>query len=370
MNISNTALSLMLFLGLITNPLLHAQTTTTTPTDTSVSAATGQAPNDVTDKITELVRDGKYAEAQGLTTGLLLAYPSDQRLIKAKALLEKLLAPAAPATAAPSVTSSNAREQPAVNANAGQLTGMDKVDYNVLLELARQAQQSNDLPQQNKLLQQFMDQSSTFLQKHPDQILIWQLRAAAAISLNEPMKGYEAGAKLLASGVIDSNDPSMQQLLAKLKLLGWLDMNKAQEIQLSLDKDKQQQAAEAEAERRRAEDAKYTFPVAHDGLFGYGGYGHIAFGENEAVYSGSDGTIRFSKSNIHQIKVFCKNGVCGLFFYPKHGSSIGFTAVTEYAVANRTDKGPVFYPASVLGNAVVARWKFVADGNGLKPPTP
>jgi len=35
------------------------------------------------------------------------------------------------------------------------------------------------------------------LQKHPDQILLWQLRAASAITLNEPMAGYQAGEKLI-----------------------------------------------------------------------------------------------------------------------------------------------------------------------------
>lgn len=51
-----------------------------------------QASDDMTKKITELVHAGKYAEAQQLTTGLRVAYPDDQRLIKAKGLIEKLLA--------------------------------------------------------------------------------------------------------------------------------------------------------------------------------------------------------------------------------------------------------------------------------------
>ena len=105
-----------------------------------------------------------------------------------------------------------------------QLSGMDKVDYSALIALARQAQQTTDLLEQTKLLRQFMDQSSPFLQKHPMQMLLWQLRAASAISLNDPMAGYEAGEKLLAA---DSDDPNLQQLLGQLKNKHWLDKTEA-----------------------------------------------------------------------------------------------------------------------------------------------
>ena len=203
---------------------LHAQTPATAPTNGSVavapSAPNGQAPDEMTRKITELVLAGKYAEAQKLTEGLLIAYPDDQRLIKAKALINSRLAPGGSTSAAPGNAQPN---QPAEDPNAEQLNGMDKVDYNALIALARQAQQTTDLDEQKKMLQQFMDQSAPFLQKHPDQMLLWQLRAASAISLNEPMLGYEAGQKLLGAGAADSNDPALQQLLGQLKNKGWLD---------------------------------------------------------------------------------------------------------------------------------------------------
>lgn len=221
-------------LALICLPSLHAQTATKVPADTNpaatIPAPAVQAPDDVTNKISDLVHAGKYAEAQQLTTGLLLAYPNDQRLIKAKALLEKLLAPVASANAAPGSnqpTNNAAPAQPATNANAEELIGMDKVNYDALIELARQAQQTTDLEQQNASLKQFMEQSSLFLQKHPDQMLLWQLRAASAISLNDPMAGYEAGQTLLASGVTDSTDSNVRRLLAQLKNKGWLDKQSA-----------------------------------------------------------------------------------------------------------------------------------------------
>jgi hypothetical protein len=186
----------------------------------------GQAPDEVMKKLSDLVHAGKYAEARQLTVGLLLAYPDDQRLIKAKALLDRSLAsskPTDPAASSNPPTGNVASGLLAENTKSTQLTGMEKVDYSALIELAKQAQQTTDLPQQRKLLKQFMAQSSVFVQNHPDQMLLWQLRAASAISLNDSMLGYEAGQKLLALGAADANDPNLQSLLGQLKNKGWLD---------------------------------------------------------------------------------------------------------------------------------------------------
>ena len=66
-------------------------------TSANVSPA-GQAPDDVMKRLSDLVHAGNYAEAQRLTSGLLAAYPGDERLIKAELLLEKSLAAASPNT--------------------------------------------------------------------------------------------------------------------------------------------------------------------------------------------------------------------------------------------------------------------------------
>jgi hypothetical protein len=216
---------------------LHAQTAANAPADSNAAenpTPPGQAPAEMTKKIADLVHAGKYPEALKLTTGLLVAYPDDQRLIKAKALIDKILSPADPASTAPAgsanaapasnrLTNNGAAAQPAPNMNAESLAGMERVDYSALIVLARQAQQTTDLSEQKTLLHQFMDQSGVFLQKHPDQMLLWQLRAASAISLNDPLVGYEAGQKLLAADAADSNDPNLQSLLGQLKNKGWLD---------------------------------------------------------------------------------------------------------------------------------------------------
>lgn len=351
------------FLALIALPRLHAQRELNAPVDGNAEAASpapaGQAPEELTKKITDLVHAAKYTEAQQLTTGLLLAYPDDQRLIKTKALLETMLAtpdPAAATLGSSQPANDGASAQPAPNTNAEKLTGMEKVDYNALIELARQAQQTTELSQQKTLLQQFMDQSGVFLQKHPAEMLLWQLRAASAISLDAPIAGYEAGQNLMAMGAADSNDPNLQRLLAQLKNKGWLEKEKAEAEQ-------KKQADAARAERLRVEHIKYTFPVEHGHVFTWA-YGHLTINEDDLVYNGSDGNIRFSKSDVRDVKLLSY----GLYFTLKDGRRFLFVAVAEDAVANmRNEVGSV--SALVLWNPVVERWRFVStDNKTLKPP--
>jgi len=215
---------------------LHAQTTANAPPDNKPTAANpapaGQAPDEVMKKLSDLVHAGKYTEAQQLIAGLLLAYPDDRRLIKAKALLDKSLATAGPKAVTPGGNSpmdNVVSTQPTASTKGEPLAGMDNVDYNALIELARQAQQTTDLEQQNASLRQFMTDSGLFLQKHPNEMLLWQLRVASAISLNDPMAAYEAGQKLIAAGAADSSDTNLQRLLAQLKNKGWLDKQRTED---------------------------------------------------------------------------------------------------------------------------------------------
>ena len=217
---------------------LHSQTASTDSNAAPGPQSAGLASDDVTKKITDLVNAGRYAEAQALTTGLLVAYPNDQRLIKTKSLLEKLLAPASSTVATPAPASNITPALPAANTNAEQLTGKERLDYDALIELARQAQQTTDIEQQKASLERFMDQSSLFLQKHPAELLLWQLRAASAMSLNDPTTGYEAGQRLLAAGAEDSNDPNLRRLLAQLKNKGWLDEQGVQEAKQQIEEGK------------------------------------------------------------------------------------------------------------------------------------
>ena len=194
------------------------------------TAAPVQAPDELLRRVADLVHAGKFADAQQTVNGLLVLYPEDARLLKAKSLLEK--APAAPAvaqtapTSAPAATEIAGSPQPATPAtisSAPALSGMDRVDYNALLELARQAQQTTDVAEQRSLSNRFLKQSSSFVEKHPDDVLIWQLRAATARAANAPLDGFEAGQKLVALGAADRGDVGALRLLGQLKNLGWMD---------------------------------------------------------------------------------------------------------------------------------------------------
>ncbi len=297
----------------------------------------GQAPIEVIKKLSDLVHAGNYSEAQQLTTGLLLAYPDDQRLVRARALLQKYVAaqstgqagaahPPATAAGSPATATSAAPASPApdrqpdgfvgigvsleadsdshglkigsvfqnspasraglspgmlvsrvdhastqgmtleevakllqgaagtkvelgltdlgtgrettflltremilyaTDTDPSQLSGMDKIDYEAMIELAKEAQQTADADQQKASLGQFMRQSLGFLTRHPHEMVLWQFRAAAAISLNDPVQGYIAGQKLIAAGAANGDDQNALALLAQLRNKGWLDWQEA-----------------------------------------------------------------------------------------------------------------------------------------------
>lgn len=316
-----TKILLITLLLVPTVSLLHAQAPTIAPANSATAAPaqgpSGQAPDEMTKKITDLVHAGKYAEAQKLTEGLLIAYPGDQRLIKAKALLEKLLAPGNPANAAPS------SNQPAESAfkpptsKAPELTGMDEVEYDSLIELGREAQQTTDLDRQKGVLQQFMDRSGPFLDKHPGEMLLWQLRAASAISLNDPIAGYEAGQKLLAVGAVESSDQNLRRLLAQLNLNGWMDKQRVTAIATD-----RKLRSEAEMIAKTSLASAYMVTNQKAGLDGHlklTGYASETFVLMD--YSGNSETFRYDQIHTFQSSVYSSE--CHLFVLlggtPPHG---------------------------------------------------
>ena len=122
-----------------------------------------------------------------------------------------------------------AASQPAASAGQPSVTplkGMDRIEYNSLISLARQAQQATDLGQQRALLKHFTELSSPFLQRHPERILLWQIQIVSAMSLNDPISGYEAGQGLMAAGAADSDDPDLQQFLVQINLKGWFNKDR------------------------------------------------------------------------------------------------------------------------------------------------
>ncbi|MGZ5799416.1 MAG: hypothetical protein ACXWJK_14320 [Burkholderiaceae bacterium] len=235
---------LILLLSIIFPPVLYAQMATNAPvvkanTAAAKTAQAGQAPDEVVKKLSNLVHAAKYDEAQQLIRGLLIAYPNDQRLIQAESLVDKLVASAKQGDSASGGSQpTNSIAQPAVSATPGQLTGMDKVEFNSLIEMAKEAEQNPNLEQQKASLIQFMNESRTFLLKYPDQVILWKFRALISLSLDQPDAGYEAGQKLLDAGAADSNDPTLQQLISQLKIKGWLNKEGVEKAKQKIEEDK------------------------------------------------------------------------------------------------------------------------------------
>ncbi len=83
MRYSQKSFILGIFLAPIVLSPLQAQTARNTPAASANAAppdrtatSAGQAPEDVLARLSGLIHTGKYAEAQQLTAGLLLAYPT------------------------------------------------------------------------------------------------------------------------------------------------------------------------------------------------------------------------------------------------------------------------------------------------------
>ena len=186
-------------------------------------APADQAPDEATKKITDLVHAGKYGEAQQLTEALLIAYPNDQRLIKAKALIDKLIAPTGTIEAAPDTSQPI---QPAANASAERLTGMDKVDYNALIVLAEEAQQTTDLDEQRKLLKQFMDQETHSCRStRPGVTMATSCRVCDQSERTaRRLRSRSEAARCRGK----SSDPPLQKLLGQLKNKGWFEEQEAE----------------------------------------------------------------------------------------------------------------------------------------------
>ncbi|MEI6105877.1 MAG: SUMF1/EgtB/PvdO family nonheme iron enzyme [Opitutae bacterium] len=186
----------------------------------SVSAnADRLAPDEALRELRDLIHAGKYTEASQLNSALLAAHPHDQRLTRTRALLDKALT-ASSLTAAPAAS----RPSDVVAGRAeSRLTVPEQASYQALLALARQAKQATTIAEQKTLLRQFMNESRALADRYMDLALLWEMRAAAAMVLDDIKAGAEAGKQLMLLGESAGNDANLPGLLALLKNKGWLD---------------------------------------------------------------------------------------------------------------------------------------------------
>ncbi len=177
------------------------------------------APDEAMRELRDLIHAGKYTEASQLTSALLPAHPHDQRLLQTRALLDKALNPSSltAATAPPRQSDGGAGR------TESMLTLPEQANYHALLELARQAKQTGDLSEQKTLLRQFMSESRVLADRYPDLVLLWEMRAASAMVLDDIRAGAEAGKKLMLLSDSERNAANRPPVLELLKNKGWLD---------------------------------------------------------------------------------------------------------------------------------------------------
>lgn len=98
-----------------------------------------------------------------------------------------------------------------------------RLDYKNMVNGANQAMRSKDPNEQLHLFGTFMFESRNYLREHPDaSYLLWLLRAIAAVNLNKPTAGTQAGQILLMAPAAARSDPRIQRILAFLEKKGWL----------------------------------------------------------------------------------------------------------------------------------------------------
>ena len=109
-------------------------------------------------------------------------------------------------------------------------TTRQRAEFKQLLDTANRAAKANDAGEQNHLFGNYLYDSRSFLIRYPGypgSTHLWVLRAVAALKLNKPATGFEAGQVLSALPPTDRNDPHIQKILAVLDSVGWLGKGKA-----------------------------------------------------------------------------------------------------------------------------------------------
>jgi hypothetical protein len=120
----------------------------------------------------------------------------------------------------------------------------------VLTLIAEESDKATTTEERHKLLQELLDKSDSLSKDHPTLVLVWLLRAAAAVELNRPVVGWEAGKRLKEVGAADAEDARSRRVMAMLERKGWLDKDSKRvlEMQKVLDDAERERREELEAE--------------------------------------------------------------------------------------------------------------------------
>jgi hypothetical protein len=124
---------------------------------------------------------------------------------------------------------SNFQTQNNVNTVVGLQQDMLQMqhDYKTMLDTASRAAKSTDPKEQTHLFDNYLYLSRNYLRDHFDpSYQLWVLRAIAALKLNKPATGSQAGQILLTMPPQQRAEPRIQRILAVLDKQGWLPKDK------------------------------------------------------------------------------------------------------------------------------------------------
>jgi hypothetical protein len=101
------------------------------------------------------------------------------------------------------------------------LTPETRRKLDVLLLIIEDADKAKSPDARQQLLKEFLEKSGSFTQENPAVTNLWILRAAAAVELNMPKVGWQAGKQLKSLGADTSDDPKSRKVIAMLDRKGW-----------------------------------------------------------------------------------------------------------------------------------------------------
>jgi hypothetical protein len=105
-----------------------------------------------------------------------------------------------------------------------------RLDYKKMMDTAGQAVRSADPKEQAHLFDNFLYASRNFLRDHFDpSYQLWVFRAIAALKLNKPATGAQAGQILETMPAQQRAEPRIQRILAVLEKQGWIPVEKPAE---------------------------------------------------------------------------------------------------------------------------------------------
>jgi hypothetical protein len=127
------------------------------------------------------------------------------------------------------------------------LSSRDQLDWETIALIFTDADRFQpESSERVKLMQELLQKSKNFADRHPDHLRVWGLRAAAALETKDQESGIIAAGRLLSLGVLDEQGPTFpRKILAKMHREDWFNPAKLASIQSAI-----KQREDADVKRR------------------------------------------------------------------------------------------------------------------------